>query len=206
MSKSAAALGLVATKDMLGPGGTSESLYLSQLSRNLAEFLTDDATGVLRREGGIMSLLDLWAVFNRARGGVELVSPSDFRKAVDLWERLRLPLRLRRFRSGLLVVQGKDWSDDKTVAGLLAWLQELHGDETAASADSIDGGGGGGSWDRATFGRGVTPRETAERFGWSVGVASEELEMAEESGALCREEGVEGVRFWENWMRGKESV
>ncbi|KAI9847050.1 MAG: hypothetical protein M1838_001062 [Thelocarpon superellum] len=191
LSRSAAALGLVTTKDMLSTGSTSETLYLSQLSRNLAEFLTDDATGILRREGGIMSLVDLWAVFNRARGGVELVSPTDFRKAVDMWEKLRLPLRLRRFRSGLLVVQGKDWSDDKTLASVAAWLQELH------TADAVPPGA---AWDWRLFGRGVTPRETAERFRWSVGVATEELEMAEENGFLCREESVEGVRFWENWL------
>ena len=40
--------------------------------------------------------------------------------------------------------------------------------------------------------------ETAERFGWSVGVASEELEMAEDIGALCRDQCLDGVRFWEN--------
>ena len=36
------ALGLVTTKEMLGGGSNSESLYISELSRNLAEFLTDD--------------------------------------------------------------------------------------------------------------------------------------------------------------------
>jgi ESCRT-II complex subunit VPS36 len=46
----------------------------------------------------------------------------------------------------------------------------------------------------------VTAKETAERFGWSVGVATEELEMAEERGALCREQGLDGVRFWENFF------
>ena len=55
-------------------------------------------------------------------------------------------------------------------------------------------------WGREAFGRGITAQEAAQRFGWSVGVASEELEMAEEKGALCREEGVEGLRFWENWI------
>ncbi|KAG4432843.1 hypothetical protein IFR05_011682 [Cadophora sp. M221] len=80
------ALGLVTTKDMLGGGSNSESLYISELSRNLADFLTDDARGVLRKAGGIISLVDLWAVFNRARGGVELVSPLDFEKAARLWE------------------------------------------------------------------------------------------------------------------------
>ena len=53
-------------------------------------------------------------------------------------------------------------------------------------------------WD--TFGRGVTAQEAARHFGWSVGVATEELELAEENGALCREEGVEGLRFWRNWL------
>ncbi|KAF2113388.1 EAP30/Vps36 family-domain-containing protein [Lophiotrema nucula] len=189
-SQSAAALGLVTTKDMLGSGSGSESLYVSELSRNLAEWLTDDTSGILKREGGIMTLVDLWAVFNRARGGVELVSPADFEKAARMWDKLKLPVRLRKFKSGLLVVQGRDRTDEKTIASLLAWLRELHNypPETGAS------------WDWRTYGRGVTAQETAERFGWSVGVATEELEMAEESGALCREQGLDGLRFWENWL------
>jgi len=188
VSESASALGLVTTKDMLG--GSSDSLYLSELSRNLAEFLTDDARGVLRREGGIMSLVDLWAVFNRARGGVELISPSDFEKAAQLWDKLKLPIRLRRFKSGLLVVQGRDRTDDKTVASLLSWLQsfQVYAPDTEVS------------WSWQQFGRGVTAQEVAEKFGWSVGVATEELEMAEEKGALCRELGLDGIKFWENWL------
>jgi ESCRT-II complex subunit VPS36 len=184
------ALGLVTTKDMLGGGSNSETLYLSELSRNLAEFLTDDARGVLRKAGGIVSLVDLWAMFNRARGGVELVSPLDFEKAARLWEKLRLPVRLRQFKSGVLVVQGSDRTDEKTIKTLLAWLQDLHSfppDKDVA-------------WDWQFFGRGVTAQDAAERFGWSIGVAEEELEMAEEKGALCREESIEGLKFWENWI------
>jgi len=184
------ALGLVTTKDMLGGGSNSETLYISELSRNLAEFLTDDARGVLRKAGGIISLVDLWAMFNRARGGVELVSPLDFEKAARLWETLRLPVRLRRFKSGVLVVQGSDRTDEKTIKALLSWLSDLHvfpPDRELA-------------WDWQLFGRGVTAQDAAERFGWSIGVAEEELEMAEERGALCREEGIEGLKFWENWI------
>ena len=188
--ESATALGMVTTKDMLGSSAGSETLYLSELSRNVAEYLTDDAKGILRKEGGIMSLVDLWAVFNRARGGVELVSPMDFEKAARLWGRLNLPVRLRQFKNGLLVVQRHDWTDDKTIAQLLDWLQELH--ITSPSSEVL--------WNWEAFGRGVTAQEAAQRFGWSVGVATEELEMAEENGALCREESVEGLRFWENWI------
>jgi ESCRT-II complex subunit VPS36 len=189
-SQSASALGLITTKDMLGTGSGSESLYVSELSRNLAEWLTDDTRGVLRREGGIMTLVDLWAVFNRSRGGVELVSPTDFEKAARMWDTLKLPVRLRQFRSGLLVVQGRDRTDEKTIASLLSWLKSLH--DQPPNTDV--------AWDWQIYGRGVTAQETAERFGWSVGVATEELEMAEEAGALCREQGFDGIRFWENWI------
>lgn len=190
INESAAALGMITTKDMLGSTSGSDTLYLSELSRNLAEYLTDDRQGVLKKEGGIMSLVDLWAMFNRARNGVELISPGDFEKAARLWERLGLPVRLREFRNGLLVVQRHDWTDDKTIAQLLAWLQELHFEPAGEEI----------GWDVVRFGRGVTVQETAAKFGWSVGVASEELEMAEEKGALCREQGVEGLRFWENMI------
>ncbi|KAA8570980.1 hypothetical protein EYC84_000353 [Monilinia fructicola] len=191
----ASALGLVTTKEMLGGGSNSESLYISELSRNLAEFLTDDARGVLRKTGGIISLVDLWATFNRARGGVELVSPLDFEKAARLWEKLKLPVRLRQFRSGVLVVQGSDRTDEKTIKTLLTWLRDLH---VVPPEKEVP-------WDWQEFGRGVTSQDAAEHFGWSIGVAEEELEMAEERGALCRETSIEGVKFWENWIDSTQS-
>lgn len=194
-SEVANALGLVTTKDMLGGGSNSESLYISELSRNLAEFLTDDARGVLRKAGGIISLVDLWAMFNRARGGVELVSPLDFEKAARLWEKLKLPVRLRQFKSGVLVVQGSDRTDEKTIKALLVWLNDLH--SFPPEKDLL--------WDWRQFGRGVTAQDVAERFGWSIGVAEEELEMAEEKGVLCREEGIEGLKYWENWIDNTQS-
>lgn len=187
-SESAAALGMVTTKDKLNSG--SDNLYLSELSRDLAEYLTDDRTGVLRAEGGVMSLVDLWAVFNRSRNGVELVSPLDFHKAADLWGRLSLPVRLRRFKSGLLVVQRSDWNDDKTIQLFKCWLRQL---QQITPAGEVP-------WEWSLFGRGVSAQETAQRFGWSVGVAIEELEMAEDKGVLCREEGIEGLKFWRNFL------
>jgi ESCRT-II complex subunit VPS36 len=189
LAESASQLGLVTTKDIVA-GGNSESLYISELSRNLAEFLADDSRGVLKRAGGIITLVDLWAMFNRARGGVELVSPNDFEKAARLWESLKLPVRLRTFRSGVMVVQGRDRTDETTIKALLSWLQDLH--EFPPEREV--------SWDWREFGRGVTALDTAERFGWSIGVAEEELIMAEEHGTLCREEGLEGLKFWKNYI------
>ena len=187
LSESAAALGMVATKDMLKGG--SDSLYISELSRNLAEFLTDDRRGILKSEGGIMSLVDLWAVFNRSRNGVELVSPADFEKGAQLWETLHLPVRLKAFKSGLLVAQRNDFSDDKIIQQLRRWIDELN------LLASIDDPSATGS---SAFGQPVTAQQAARRFSWSLGVATEELEMAEDKGLLCREESIEGLKFWIN--------
>ncbi|KAK3311760.1 EAP30/Vps36 family-domain-containing protein [Apodospora peruviana] len=197
LAESASQLGLIATKDIVGnsSSGGGDSLYLSELARTLAEFLSDDARGVLKRAGGIMSLVDLWAVFNRARGGVELVSPADFEKAANLWEKLGLPVRLRTFKSGVKVVQGSDRTDEHTVKALLGWLRDLH-----EIPPDLEGTERAVTWDWRMFGRGVTARDAAERFGWSIGVAEEELEMAEEKGVLCREESIEGLTFWENFI------
>jgi ESCRT-II complex subunit VPS36 len=188
LSQSAEALGMVTTKDMLGSG--AENLYLSELSRNLAEYLTDDRKGILQKEGGIMSLIDLWAIFNRSRNGVELVSPSDFQRAAELWEKLKLPVRLRRFKSGLLVVQRYDWNDEKTIREIQEWMEELR---QIPPAEPVP-------WDWRLYGRAISAQEAAQRFKWSVGVAAEELEMAEDRGILCREEGIEGLRFWNNFI------
>ena len=188
LSQSAAALGMVATKDMVSD--SSNTLYISELARNLAEYATDDRRGILHRQGGTMSLVDLWAIFNRARNGVELVSPAEFHKAAEVCERLGLPIKLRRFKSGLLVVQQRNASDERTIRHIKAWLETLKTPEPHIVE----------SWDRSAFGIGVTAQQAAARFGWSLGVASEELEMAEERGALCREDSVEGLRFWLNFL------
>lgn len=191
LHESVVSLGMSATKDMLG----SDTLYLSELARTLAEYLTDDRVGVLKSEGGIMTLVDLWAKFNRKRNGVEMVSPADFEKATRQWEPLGLPVRLREFKNGLLVVQRHDWTDSKIIAQLLAWFQEFRMLEPERPVP----------WDWRVFGRGITAQETASHFRWSIGVATEELEMAEDKGVLCREESSEGVKFWENWINGKEA-
>jgi ESCRT-II complex subunit VPS36 len=194
LSESATALGMIATKDTVSD--SSNSLYISELSRNLAEYVTDERRGVLRLNGGIMSLVDLWATINRSRNGFELISPADFHQAAEAWERLNLPVRLRQFRSGVLVVQPQDWTDDKSVARITSWLQSMRQSRPEEAT----------SWDWDEFGCGVTAQEAASRFGWSLGVATEELEMAEEKGVLCREEGVEGLKFWLNYLTAPDDL
>jgi ESCRT-II complex subunit VPS36 len=88
------------------------------------------------------------------------------------------------------VIQRRDASDERTIKQIKEWLESLR-QTTPEDAPS---------WSWTEYGFGVTAQQAARRFGWSLGVANEELEMAEEKGALCREEGVEGLRFWLNYL------
>ncbi|EWC44133.1 hypothetical protein DRE_07190 [Drechslerella stenobrocha 248] len=190
LSNSAALLALrptdfSVTKDQISSSSSSTSLYHAELARSIADFLADDRRSILKKEGGAITLVDLWAIYNRARG-IELISPSDLENAAKLFDKLQLPVRLRQFKSGLLVVQERNKTDEKVAKSVLVWLDSLSEVEP---------------WELKTnkrWGRSILARDAAENFGWSIAVATEELEMVEERGGLCREVGVEGVRWWKN--------
>ena len=65
---------------------TAGSLYLTELARQLADFLK----GPVERAGGMMPLPDVYCLYNRARGA-ELVSPDDLLQAVALFPQVRRP-------------------------------------------------------------------------------------------------------------------
>ncbi|XP_057830294.2 vacuolar protein sorting-associated protein 36 isoform X2 [Cryptomeria japonica] len=85
---------------------TSGALYHQQLSRQLADFVKIP----LERAGGMIALVDVYCMFNRARG-TELISPEDLLRACAIWERLNVSVILRRFESGVMVIQSKAQSD-----------------------------------------------------------------------------------------------
>ncbi|TGZ84155.1 Vps36-domain-containing protein [Ascodesmis nigricans] len=164
------------SKDQLPSG--DEAGWIDELSRQVADFLLTNK--ILQREGGVMTLIDVFAVLNRARAGIDLISPSDLKKAVDRFSALKLPVRCKKMKSGLVVVRDAGRTEEVVARQVREWL----------------------GWDM-----GVTVRDAAEKFGWSLGVAQEELEEAERRGWVCREVGIEGVRFWGNrflWRRGEE--
>lgn len=216
LAYSTQALGLnstVVTKDMVA--SEDSKLYYAELARQIAEFLMDnkhwhasttdlygagasstntakkqqDKTSVLDREGGIITLFDLFAVYNRARG-VALVSPKDLVSACNLFAELQLPVSLRKFRSGLTVVQEAYKTPDVIIRSMRRWMaqrgaefRKLRGDDNRILPFE---------------GTGVTAADVSDKFKWSVMIATEELEMAEERGVLCRDEQVSGTVFYEN--------
>ncbi|PNH06425.1 Vacuolar protein sorting-associated protein 36 [Tetrabaena socialis] len=91
---------------------TGGARYHIELCRQLADFLS----APLQRCGGLLSLPDVYCLFNRARG-TELVSPDDLLQAAKLFGQAGVQgLRLRNLSSGVLVIQGPQHSEEQVAA------------------------------------------------------------------------------------------
>lgn len=145
--------------------GTAGSIYHQELARELADFLDK-----LFTKDDIKSLTDVYCLFNRARG-VALISPEDLYKASQQFEQLRLPFQLRKFSSGLLVIQSMDMNDSRAASRILNHVKSRGA---------------------------VSAFELAELEKLALAVASEQLIVTERMGLICRDEGPAGLTFYEN--------
>ncbi|XP_017367313.1 vacuolar protein-sorting-associated protein 36 isoform X3 [Cebus imitator] len=150
------------TRETYGSG----TQYHMQLAKQLAGILQ----APLEERGGIMSLTEVYCLVNRARG-MELLSPEDLVNACKMLEALKLPLRLRVFDSGVMVIELQSHKEEEMVASAL---------ETVSEKGSL------------------TSEEFAKLVGMSVLLAKERLLLAEKMGHLCRDDSVEGLRFYPN--------
>jgi len=136
----------------------------------LARQLTDVLTKPVEQCGGMMTMTDVYCRINRARG-MELLSPEDLLHACELMESLVLPLRLRTFDSGVAVLQARNQNEEEIVTSTCS-LIESNGPLTA--------------------------EQLAQVVGLSVILAKERLLLCEKMGGVCRDETVEGLKFYPN--------
>ncbi|XP_022131712.1 vacuolar protein sorting-associated protein 36 isoform X2 [Momordica charantia] len=146
------------------------ALYHQQLSRQLADFVRTP----LDKAGGMISLIDIYCLFNRARG-TELISPDDLLQACSLWEKIDVPVMLRKFDSGVMVIQSKSYSDDEVLARIKTLVTKP---------------------DALQFG--ISASDAARTLGIAPAMAKEHLLTAESKGLLCRDVSSEGFRFYIN--------
>ncbi|KAK1883307.1 Vacuolar protein-sorting-associated protein 36 [Dissostichus eleginoides] len=150
------------TRETYGTG----THYHMQLAKQLGDMLQ----APLEERGGMMALTEVYCLVNRARG-MELLSPEDLVNACKMFESLKLPLRLRVFDSGVMVVQLQSHSEEEMIASAL---------------------------DNVTDKGSLTAEEFAKLLGLSVLLSKERLLLAEKVGHLCRDDSVEGLRFYPN--------
>uniref|UniRef100_K3WPY1 Vacuolar protein-sorting-associated protein 36 n=1 Tax=Globisporangium ultimum (strain ATCC 200006 / CBS 805.95 / DAOM BR144) TaxID=431595 RepID=K3WPY1_GLOUD len=142
--------------------------YYQQLARQLAEFLG----AYMPRNGGIMTLSDIYCMFNRARG-VELVSPDDVYHAAMLQQKLKLGYHVRKFDGGLIVLQSDSHREDRVADRLLSMAKKSSTGYITSSDVSIE-------------------LHTSFPLAW------EYLKVAENLGKLCRDDTFEGINFYPN--------
>ncbi|KAK6233705.1 hypothetical protein QUC31_006111 [Theobroma cacao] len=146
------------------------ALYHQQLSRQLADFVRTP----LERAGGMINLIDVYCLFNRARG-TELISPDDMLQACSLWEKFDVPVMLRKFDSGVMVIQNKSHSDEEVFVRIKSLVTKP---EALRS--------------------GISPSDAAMTLGIAPAMAKEHLLTAESKGLLCRDVSPDGFRFYIN--------
>lgn len=140
----------------------------SEYYDSLARQLTEFLLDALTESGGMMSLADVYCRVNRARG-MELLSPEDLLNACH---RMQGPIKLRTFPSGAMVLQTDSHNNEMIT-------QEICDELKNRSA-------------------GISTEELARFCNISLVLSMERLLTAERSGELCRDESVEGLRFYLN--------
>ncbi|KAK2166519.1 hypothetical protein LSH36_38g03056 [Paralvinella palmiformis] len=153
-----------------GTHGTGHKYY-GELAKQLSDILQTP----LKECGGIMTLTDVYCRVNRARG-MELLSPEDLINACKLMETLNLPVRLRVFESGVMVLQLVSHSEEQVI------------EETKRMIE-----------DKGC----ITAEQLSQIVGLSVVLAKERLLAAERAGKTCRDEDTEGLCFYPNLFLSK---
>ncbi|XP_022906382.2 vacuolar protein-sorting-associated protein 36 [Onthophagus taurus] len=144
--------------------------------RSLAKQISDVMFDPITEVGGMMALTDVFCRVNRARG-LELLSPEDLLNACKTMEYLGLPLKMHKFDSGVIVLK-LTTLDDANVS--------------SSTKELIDENGS------------LTAEELARILNVSVILARERLFVTENFGKCCRDDNIEGLRFYPNWFLTKD--
>ncbi|XP_017467783.1 PREDICTED: vacuolar protein-sorting-associated protein 36 [Rhagoletis zephyria] len=107
--------------------------------------------------------------------GLELLSPEDLLHAC---EQLNGPIKLRKFPSGAMVLQLESQDDELVAADTLEKVKE-------ATSLAVE--------------------ELAKQMGISLLLAKERLLAAERLGKVCRDESLEGLRFYPNLLLHRDN-
>ena len=137
------------------------------LAHEIEQFLSS----IIDKFGGVVGLVDLYCMYNRARG-TDLISPDDMSIACTKLNQHSDIFMLKEYSSGLRTMQSKEFNADSYYQKLAQTIQET--------------------------GKGMTALKLSEKLNVNVALMKEHLQAAEMHGAVCRDESYEGVQFFEN--------
>ena len=150
-------------------GVTKETAGKNYISQ-LAREICDFIKEPLETSGGLLPLLDAFCLYNRSRGG-NPISAIEMNQACELFDSLQLPVKIRTLNSGAKALQLGSQAMERLTGKIVEKVRE--NDHLSA-------------------------KETAELFRLSSVIALECLLIAEKQGALCRDQGLQGLHFYSN--------
>ena len=86
---------------------TSGKMYHTALANEVEKFLVT----VIEKFGGVVGLIDLYCMYNRARG-TDLISPDDLMIACKKLNETSTRFMLKSYPSGVVTIQRKDFNED----------------------------------------------------------------------------------------------
>lgn len=86
---------------------TSGKLYHSALAAEVEKFLGT----IIDKFGGVVGLIDLYCMYNRARG-TDLISPDDLMIACKKLNETSTRFMLKTYPSGVVTIQSKMFNED----------------------------------------------------------------------------------------------
>lgn len=179
----------------------SSSLYHQELLRHVSEFLLNfELTSVT----SMITLQDLFASYNRflilSQGfGTELIPPQDLTKSLDLVDKLKMPIRLKTYLSGLVVVARRSHDLQSLHRVLLQYLIDEENSFTYEKYKSeLLADNDGYMRDKYRVFNGLTVSQIADHYGWSPAVCAEELELCLEEQLLVVDEHISGTFYYAN--------
>lgn len=157
-------------------GSKSNSSYYENLAKQIANIINPL---MLLRKQDQLTLSDVYCCFNRARG-LDLVSPDDIKEACRLLKDIpEAQLTLVQYASGLLVVQKQTCDDQEILRKTLELVEQAEC---------------------------LTPLQLASRLSIPVQLARQRLREAETDGKLCRDESIEGLKFYPNLFMSMDNL
>ncbi|KAI5954069.1 VPS36 [Candida margitis] len=185
----------------------TSKLYHSELSRHMSEYLT---SFVLTKKSSMITLPDLFAEYNRflvkcSGFGTELIDVADFKRSIDLFEILNLPVVSNKYeKTGVVVIRPKIHADSYCEF-IIEFLkrQEHKYKKNVIRAELIDDDDDddGGENDVLNHERGcygATVSEISHALNWSYSVTMEELDKSIDSGQAVLDQNISGTFYYVN--------
>lgn len=183
----------------------SSKLYHQELSRHISEYL---ANLQLTKSSSMVTVQEAFASYNRylvsTQGfGTELVAAEDFGKAVELFDELKLPFRLKHYKkSDISVICYRNSFDNSQLIRDMLEEQErtfkynlLKAKLLAQYQLSEDSN----YWhERFAYFKGSTIPEICNALGWSYAITVEEIDTCVEAGLVVVDKHVLGAFYFVN--------